>query len=272
MPELPEVETVRRGLEPLLVGRTLTGAEVRIDGLRWPVAGNLGELLAGRLIHTVGRRAKYLLIGCDGGTVILHLGMTGRLQVVPETLPAGRHDHVDLLLDDGWRLRFHDPRRFGAILWTPADPHQHPLLMEMGTEPFAVEMNGDYLYFRSRGRTIAVKTFIMDQKILVGVGNIYASEALFRARIAPAKEAGRVSLERYGRLAEAIRVVLGEAIAAGGTTIRDFRGEDGRPGYFKRQLKVYGREGEPCYACGRPIRQERLGQRSTYFCGHCQKN
>lgn len=271
MPELPEVETTRVGLEPLLLGRSFIGAVVRVPSLRWPVSGELGTILSGETIRVVGRRAKYLLIGCSGGTLIIHLGMSGHLQVVSAELPAGRHDHVDLLLDDGQAVRFHDPRRFGALLWTDHDPSIHPLLVEMGPEPFAVELDGDYLYDRSRGRRAPVKAFIMDQRILVGVGNIYASEALFRAGIAPGLAAGRLGRERYRRLLKAIREVLEEAIAAGGTTLRDFRGQGGKPGYFARELQVYGREGEPCPRCGRSIRQRRLGQRSTYYCPGCQK-
>ena len=271
MPELPEVETTRAGLEPLLVGRTFCGAIVRVPSLRWPIAGDLGSTLAGETVLAVSRRAKYLLIACRGGTLILHLGMSGNLQVVSSQLPPGKHDHIDLLLDDGKVLRFHDPRRFGALLWTGHDPAHHPLLVEMGPEPFAAELDAGYLHDRSRGRRAAVKTFIMDQKILVGVGNIYASEALFRAGIAPATPAGRLGRERYRRLLEAIREVLDEAIAAGGTTLRDFRGQGGKPGYFARELQVYGREGESCPRCGRVIRQRRLGQRSTYYCPGCQK-
>lgn len=271
MPELPEVETTRRGLEPLLCGRTITGAVLRVAGLRWPFERNLGGILAGQAIGAVERRAKYLLVRCDGGTLLLHLGMSGHLQVVPAERPAGRHDHVDLLLDDGRVLRFHDPRRFGALLWTTADPQQHPLLVELGPEPFAAEMDGGYLYRRSRGRTLAVKPFIMDQKVVVGVGNIYASEALFRAGIAPTRPAGRLGRQRYARLAAAIRQVLAEAIAAGGTTIRDFRGEGGKPGYFAIQLQVYGKDGQPCPRCSRTLRTRRLGQRSSYYCPGCQK-
>lgn len=271
MPELPEVETTRAGLEPLLVGRTILGAVVRVPGLRWPIDAGLGKSLAGQVILSVGRRAKYLLIGCQDGTLLLHLGMSGHLQVVPGASPAGKHDHVDIRLDDGQILRFHDPRRFGALLWTEHDPGSHPLLVELGPEPLAVELDGDYLYRRSRGRRLAVKAFIMDQKVLVGVGNIYASEALFRSGISPLASAGSLGRGRYGRLLEAIRAVLDEAIAAGGTTLRDFRDEGGRPGYFARQLQVYGREGKPCRCCGHPIRQKRLGQRSTYYCPSCQK-
>jgi formamidopyrimidine-DNA glycosylase len=271
MPELPEVETTRRGLEPLLAGRTIVGAAVRVGGLRWPIERGLGLRLAGRFIRSVGRRAKYLLVNCDHGTLILHLGMSGNLRVVSAEVVPGRHDHIDIFLDDGKALRFHDPRRFGALLWTTDDPADHPLLVELGPEPFAAEMDGNYLYRRSRGRKVPVKPFLMDQKIVVGVGNIYACEALFRAGIAPSVPAGRIGRERYGKLAVAVREVLAEAIEAGGTTIRDFRGEGGRPGYFARELQAYGREGETCRRCGKKIRQRRLGQRSTYYCPGCQK-
>jgi len=271
MPELPEVETTRAGLEPLLVSRTICAAIIRVPGLRWPIDGDLGQQLAGETIRAVERRAKYLLLRCGKGTLLLHLGMSGHLQVVPFNLPAGKHDHVDLLLDNDRQLRFHDPRRFGALLWTDGDPADHPLLARMGPEPFAAELDGDYLYRRSRGRKTAIKTFIMDQQILVGVGNIYASEALFRAGISPFTVAGALAPGRYRRLLGAIREVLAAAIAAGGTTLRDFRNEGGRPGYFSQQLQVYGREGEACGACGGAIRQQRVGQRSTFYCPSCQR-
>ncbi len=271
MPELPEVETTRRGIEPLVKGRTIVDAVVRVSRLRWPVSQRLGEILAGQTILAVERRAKYLLLRCRGGVLLLHLGMTGHLRVVPSATPAQKHDHIDLQFTDGSCLRFNDSRRFGALLWVPADADDHPLLAELGPEPFATAMDGSYLFQRSRGRKVAVKPFVMDQRVVVGVGNIYASEALFRAGIHPAREAGRISLKRYERLAAAIRDVLGEAIEAGGTTIRDFQGHDGKPGYFSLQLKVYGREGGPCPACGEPVRHARLGQRSTYFCPRCQR-
>ncbi len=271
MPELPEVETICRGLEPLLVGRRIAGVITRAGALRLPIDPGLDRALAGKVVQRVSRRAKYLLLDCGEGGIVIHLGMSGHLQVVPRGLAPGRHDHVDLLLDDGQALRFCDPRRFGVLLWTPHDPRCHPLLAALGPEPFDLQVDGEYLFRCSRGRILSIKPFIMDQRIVVGVGNIYASEALFRAGIAPARAAGQVSRARYQRLVEAIREVLQEAIAAGGTTIRDFRGETGRPGYFARELKVYGRDGQPCPVCGRPIRQMRLGQRSTYFCPVCQK-
>jgi len=270
MPELPEVETTRRGIAPHLLGRTIERLVCRVPSLRWPLPGEKTPL-RGEVVRGVERRAKYLLLRCDGGTLILHLGMSGNLRVVPSAAAPRVHDHVDLVFSDGTALRFNDPRRFGALLWTPDEPHDHPLLIELGPEPLATEMDGDYLYRRSRGRSGAVKPFIMDQKIVVGVGNIYASEALFRAGIHPARPAGRIGRERYGRLAAAIRDVLTEALAAGGTTLRDFTDAEGRPGYFQLRLLVYGREGEPCPDCGRTIVQCRLGGRSTCFCPRCQR-
>ncbi|MBE0599571.1 MAG: bifunctional DNA-formamidopyrimidine glycosylase/DNA-(apurinic or apyrimidinic site) lyase [Desulfuromonadales bacterium] len=271
MPELPEVETTRRGIAPLVTGKTIARVVVRVPSLRWPVPADLARTLVGQTVLAVERRAKYLLLRCSGGHLIIHLGMTGHLRPVLAGAPARKHDHIDLEFTDGSCLRFHDPRRFGAFLWTPDDPHLHPLLVELGPEPFAVEMDGAYLHRRSRRRRAAVKPFIMDQSVVVGIGNIYASEALFRAGIHPGAEAGRLSLPRYERLAWAIREVLDQAIAAGGTTIRDFANTEGNPGYFALQLQVYGREGETCPHCDRPIKTERLGGRSTYYCSHCQK-
>ncbi|HEY7746621.1 MAG TPA: bifunctional DNA-formamidopyrimidine glycosylase/DNA-(apurinic or apyrimidinic site) lyase [Desulfuromonadales bacterium] len=270
MPELPEVETTRRGIEPHLVGRTIERLVCRVPRLRWPLPG---EAVApvGEQVLAVERRAKYLLLRCSDGTLILHLGMSGHLRLVAAGTPPQPHDHVDLVFTDGTALRFNDTRRFGALLWTPDDPLLHPLLVELGPEPFAAEMNGDYLYRRSRGRKGTVKPFIMDQQVVVGVGNIYASEALFRAGIDPRRPAGSISRTCYERLADAIREVLTDAIAAGGTTIPNFIDAGGKPGYFALQLKVYGREGEACPGCGRPIVQERLGGRSTYFCRKCQR-
>lgn len=270
MPELPEVETVRRGLALRLEGNTFSGAVCRVAGLRLPFPLGLNELLAGQQLYSVERRAKYLLLRCDGGTLILHLGMSGYLRVLDREVPPGKHDHLDLLFSTGQILRFNDARRFGLLLWTTDDPQNHPLLAGLGPEPFDAIFTGDYLHERARGRTVPVKALIMDQRIVVGVGNIYAGEALFLAGIHPARGAGRISLERYRRLAAVIRSVLGEAIAAGGTTIRDFSDSDGKPGYFSLSLRVYGREGEPCPKCGLKIRQERIGGRSSFFCTHCQ--
>ncbi|TLM64494.1 MAG: bifunctional DNA-formamidopyrimidine glycosylase/DNA-(apurinic or apyrimidinic site) lyase [Deltaproteobacteria bacterium] len=271
MPELPEVETTRRALAPLLAARTLTGARVHNRALRWPVPAGLGRTVAGRAVQVVERRSKYLLLRCAGGTLIVHLGMTGFLRVVPADEPRRKHDHVELLLDDGRALRFNDSRRFGAILWTADDPLAHPLLAGLGPEPFDAAFDAGYLAGRAAGRVVAVKPFLMDAKTVVGVGNIYASEALHRAGIDPRRAAGRVSRAAFERLVTAVRDVLSEAIAAGGTTIRDFVSSDGEPGYFRISLRVYGRGGEACAGCGAPIKQIRLGQRSTYFCAKCQK-
>lgn len=271
MPELPEVETTRRGLEPLIVGRTVRSVKVHNRSLRWPVPPGLGKALAGETFRAVERRSKYLLLRCAGGTLIVHLGMTGHLRVVPATEPCKKHDHVELLLDNGRALRFNDSRRFGAILWTREDPLAHPLLLNLGPEPFDEAFTAGYLAERARGRVVAVKPFLMDAKTVVGVGNIYASEALFRAGIDPRRAAGTVSPGAFRRLVKSVREVLLEAIEAGGTTIRDFANSSGEPGYFRISLRVYGRGGEACLDCGAPIQQIRLGQRSTYFCAKCQK-
>ncbi len=271
MPELPEVETIRRGLLPLIVGRTIRRVMVRVPRLRWPIPSGLPDLLVGRKILAIERRAKYLLLQSELGTAIVHLGMSGNLRLVPAGKLAEKHDHIDLEFTDGNCLRLHDPRRFGAFLWTPDNPLEHPLLCALGPEPLSGQVDGDYLHRHSRGRKSAIKPFIMNQGVVVGVGNIYASEALFRAGIHPAQAAGGIGLLRYRRLAGAIREVLQEAIAAGGTTLRDFAHADGKPGYFSLELKVYGRDGKPCCVCGKTIGLLRQGGRSTFFCGYCQK-
>lgn len=271
MPELPEVETTCRGIAPHVVGHTVAAVEVRQPRLRWPVPAELARRLPGQAICAVERRAKYLLLRAETGTVILHLGMSGSLRVLMEPLPPGPHDHVDIAFREGHRLRLTDPRRFGAVLWTEDDPTGHPLLTALGPEPLSEALTGRYLFDRSRGRRTAVKAFLMDAHTVVGVGNIYANEALFRAGIHPARAAGAIAAPRYDRLAAAIRAVLTEAIAAGGTTLRDFLDSSGRPGYFAQRLAVYGRTGEPCPTCGAPIRERRIGQRSSFFCGRCQR-
>jgi len=271
MPELPEVETTRRGLEPLLVGRSIRTVKVHNQALRWPVPPGLTRTLSGRTVLAVERRSKYLLLRFAAGTLIMHLGMTGHLCVTAAAEPRRKHDHVELLLDDGRVLRFNDSRRFGAVLWTSAEPLAHPLLRELGPEPFTAAFDAAYLSSRARGRRVAVKPFLMDAHTVVGVGNIYASEALFRAGIDPRRPAGKVSAARYRRLVAAVHAVLAEAIAAGGTTIRDFADSHGQPGYFRISLRVYDRAAEPCITCGTVIRQVRLGQRSTYFCPRCQR-
>ncbi len=272
MPELPEVETTRRGLEPLLVGRRITGAVVRNAALRWPVAPELTSLLPGADITAVGRRAKYLTLATAHGYLLLHLGMSGSLRVLPANTPPLKHDHVDILLDDGQCLRLRDPRRFGSILYAGQDPEAHALLRALGPEPLDLDHTelGGHLHSAARTRRVAVKVFLMDASVLVGVGNIYASEALFRTGIRPGKPASSLSRPTYVRLAAVVQTVLAEAIAAGGTTLRDFSNSDGLPGYFAQELAVYGRTGAPCRACTTPIREQRLGQRSTFWCPVCQ--
>lgn len=265
------METTRRGIEPYLLGRRVLRVLVRERRLRWPVPAALERELAGATVETVARRAKYLLLGTGAGTVLAHLGMSGSLRVVPGNLPPQPHEHVDFVLDDGHVLRLRDPRRFGTLLWTTADPLSHPLLAGLGPEPFAAAFDGTHLARLAHGRRAAVKTFIMDGRVVAGVGNIYASEALYLAGIHPTRAAGRISAARYGRLATAIRRVMREAIAAGGTTLRDFINADGEPGYFARHLHVYGRAGERCERCGGSIAQRVVGQRSSFYCVRCQR-
>lgn len=269
MPELPEVETTRRGIAPYLLAQRIEALWVREARLRWVVAPELATQLQGQEVLAVVRRAKYLLIQVATGWLMVHLGMSGSLRVVSTDQPPGRHDHIDLLLSSGQLLRYTDPRRFGAWLWTEA-PHTHPLLSGLGPEPLGPEFDGERLFALSRRRRVAVKPFIMDNAVVVGVGNIYASEALFAAGIDPRRAAGRISLARYQRLAQEIRQVLSQAIECGGTTLKDFVGGDGQPGYFAQQLWVYGRGGQPCRACGRPLQSVRLGQRASVYCAHCQ--
>ncbi len=270
MPELPEVETTRSGIAPHIEGNAVSDVVVRHHQLRWPVPRGLKGTLAGHKLIAVSRRAKYLLFTFDHGTLILHLGMSGSLRIIASTLPAEKHDHIDIVFEDGKALRLTDPRRFGCVLWTRDDPQQHQLIAQLGPEPLSEAFSGDTLFQRSRGRKSTIKQFIMDGKIVVGVGNIYASESLFLAGINPKRIAGKISRERYQKLAEAIKQVLTAAIHQGGTTLRDFVGGDGKPGYFAQQLNVYAREGEPCRVCGTTIKQLVLGQRSTYYCPSCQ--
>jgi formamidopyrimidine-DNA glycosylase len=272
MPELPEVETVRRGLTPYLQDRRIDAAVVREPRLRWPIRPDLPEKLSGRRVAQLDRRGKYIIVGLDSGDrVILHLGMSGRILVLDPKTPLRKHDHVDWRLDSGRLMRFHDPRRFGAMLWWPADEADHVLLREMGPEPFSDRFDGDYLFRTSRGRSAAVKSFIMDGRIVVGAGNIYATEALFRAGIRPTRAAGRLSRADCGRLAEQVRTVLAEAVELGGTTLRDFAGANGESGYFQQALFAYGRDGEPCRICASPIRRLVIGQRASFYCPRCQR-
>ncbi len=270
MPELPEVETTRRGIEPLVLGRRVAALAVRQRQLRWPVPATLRNLV-GERIDGVRRRAKYLLLDASCGSAIMHLGMSGSLRVVPQAVTPGAHDHVDFVLDDGNCLRLRDPRRFGAVLWTRGDPLAHPLLRDLGPEPFDPVFDGRYLHTRARGRRVAVKSFVMDAHVVVGVGNIYASEALFAAGIHPHRPAGRVSRQRYQGLSEAVREVLARAIGFGGTTLRDFSSPEGNPGYFRNELRVYDRAGLPCPNCAADLRHSVIGQRSSYYCARCQR-
>jgi formamidopyrimidine-DNA glycosylase len=271
MPELPEVETTRRGLLPHVVGRRIRGVAVRNASLRWPVTPDLAERLRGETIREVRRRAKYLLFELRKGHLLVHLGMSGRLTVVPTGTAPKKHDHVDIELDGGRTLRFTDPRRFGAVLWLEGPPESHGLLKNLGMEPLEPEFTGKALRERAKGRSVSIKQFLMNGGIVTGVGNIYASEALFHAGIDPGRAAGRISAERYDRLAKAVRRTLGRAIDAGGSTLRDFASAEGKPGYFQSKHAVYRREGKPCRVCKTPIRALRQGQRSTFYCPRCQK-
>ncbi len=271
MPELPEVETTRRGIRPWVEGQAVTRVTVRERRLRWPVPAALAARLTGGVIESVDRRAKYLLFRTASGTMMLHLGMSGSLRVLEGPEAAGAHDHLDFELASGRCLRFNDPRRFGSVHWLRGRVETHPLLRDLGPEPLGPEFDGERLYRTTRGRRVSIKPHIMNGRVVVGVGNIYASEALFRAGIHPRRPAGRIARRRLDALAGAIRDVLAEAIGQGGTTLRDFTWGDGRPGYFQQQLAVYGRAGEPCPDCGAPLRSEVIGQRATYFCSRCQR-
>jgi formamidopyrimidine-DNA glycosylase len=270
MPELPEVEITRRGLAAHLTGLTIVDVVIRNAQLRWPVQKNLPRLLCGRTIATLKRRAKYLLMDCGSGTLILHLGMSGSLRILTANTPAEKHDHFDLVLNNGTLMRLRDPRRFGAVLWHGGDPSNHELFAHLGPEPLESDFDACYLYRATRGRSVKIKQCIMDSHIVVGVGNIYASEALFRAGIKPQLAAGKLSLARCANLVAEIRATLVEAIDLGGSSLRNFVDTSGNPGYFQQHYWVYGRRGEPCRCCGSPIKQIRQGQRSSFYCGSCQ--
>jgi formamidopyrimidine-DNA glycosylase len=271
MPELPEVETTCKGIRPYLIGNTITNVIVRESQLRWRIPDNLPQTLSGLQINSVTRRGKYCLLNSDIGSVILHLGMSGNLRIVNAVDAPKKHDHVDFIFKNDAVLRFNDQRKFGAVLWAQANVLDHSLLKDLGPEPLTSDFNGEYLFFRATARKIALKTFIMDGHIVVGVGNIYASESLFMAGLLPTRPVGNVSLEEYQRLAEAIKTVLQRAIDQGGTTLRDFVNAEGKPGYFSQSLSVYGRAGMLCYQCQNLVQQIKLGQRASYFCSVCQK-
>jgi formamidopyrimidine-DNA glycosylase len=270
MPELPEVETTLRGIEPFLAGRRIDAVVVRNPSLRWPVPDSVSRA-AGQRVVACRRRAKYLLVELESGGLLMHLGMSGSLRVCDAGDDPRKHDHFDLVMDSGRLIRFNDPRRFGALLWWDAAGGPHELLRDLGPEPLSDAFSGQHLWRLSRGRSGAVKNFIMDGKVVVGVGNIYASESLYMAGIHPNRPARRISATRYDSLALAIRDVLGRAIRHGGTTLRDYLNSAGRPGYFARELLVYEREGQPCFQCGAPIRRRVIGQRSSYYCVNCQR-
>lgn len=270
MPELPEVETTRRGIAPHCEGKIVASLVIRDPRLRWPVPEELPALLAGQVLQEADRRAKYLLLRFSHGTVIVHLGMSGSLRIVTDRQPPLKHDHLDLSFTDGTCIRFNDPRRFGCWLWAE-EPARHTLLAGLGPEPLEREFSGAYLYRKAKGRKTPVKSFLMDNRVVVGVGNIYANEALFRTGIHPGRSAGRISAARYQQLCDAIRETLTAAILMGGTTLRDFVNSDGKPGYFAHSLAAYGRGGQPCFNCQRPLREIRMNQRTTVYCVHCQR-
>lgn len=269
VPELPEVETTRRGLAPHIEGQPIEAVVVRERRLRWPVPRNLAARITGQTVRRVARRAKYLLLQLDDCDLIVHLGMSGSMRFVPTALAPAAHDHVDWVFAGG-TLRLNDPRRFGCVLLS-ADAAAHRLIADLGPEPLGTEFTADYLHDACRGRRIAIKQLLMNAHVVVGVGNIYANEALYRAGIHPRRAAGRISRQRLQRLVDAVRAVLHESIRQGGTTLRDFVRSDGRPGYFRIALKVYERDGEPCERCAEPIRRTVQGQRATYYCARCQR-
>lgn len=270
MPELPEVETTRRGIAPHLEGYRIKHVTIRNHSLRWPIPDSLADILTTQTIHNIKRRAKYLLFQCDTGTLIIHLGMSGHLQIVTSDAPIAKHSHVDICLDNGSILRYTDPRRFGAVLWTSEPIKQHSLLNHLAPEPLSDKFTPDYLIKLSKGRRTTIKTFIMNGKYVVGVGNIYANEALFLTGIHPKTLAGEVSHEQLEQLVSVIKTVLKKAIEAGGTTLKDFKNSEGKPGYFAQQLNVYGRENKPCPQCGTSIQHYKETQRATFYCSQCQ--
>lgn len=273
MPELPEVETTLRGIEPFTLGKTIRSVTVRVDKLRWPVQKNMTKILKGKEVLSLTRRAKYILMGFEHGTLLIHLGMTGSIRVCASGIPAQKHEHIDICFTGEICLRYTDPRKFGAFIWTKStDPlSEHQLLKDLGPEPLSPEYNTDYLVESCKGRKAAIKTHLMNQKTVVGVGNIYASEALFKAGIHPERVAGRVSRERLSKLVKTSKQTLRAAIKKGGTTLQDFTSPDGSQGYFSIKLKVYGKEGKPCPKCKNPIKAKVIGQRNSFYCTRCQK-
>ena len=270
MPELPEVEVTRCGLIPHVVGRCISKVVVRRRDLRQTITRGMVTGLKNSRIHAIRRRGKYLLFDCERGTLLLHLGMSGSLRILKSGTPPTAHDHVDWVFEDKTLLRFRDVRRFGLILWITTNPLEHKLLRALGPEPLGDQFHGDYLYEKSKGRKICVKSFLMDAHTVVGVGNIYANEALFVGGVHPLRQAGKISRTRYVRLVEAIQEVLTQALQAGGTSLRDFVRENSEPGYFQRQLRVYARAGEPCVQCGKALKRRCVSARGTFYCDYCQ--
>jgi len=270
MPELPEVETVRQGLLPHLLQQKITDIIIRHPHLRFPIPTQLKAQVRGQKVLNISRRGKYLIFTLPKGNLIWHLGMSGSMRVLLKPLPARKHDHVDLIFSNQTCLRFNDPRRFGALLWTEQDPLLHPLLIKLGPEPLSKEFSTQYLWEKSRNKKVAIKTFLMNSQIVVGVGNIYAAEALFKARIHPATPAQKLSPAQCNHLCRAIKIILRQAIKRGGTTLKDFVKSDGKPGYFKQELQVYGRAGLACYVCNNKLKQLRQAQRATVYCPQCQ--
>lgn len=276
MPELPEVETTRRGIAPHLVGQAIANVIVRNPRLRWPIPDDLSEALVGLKIQAVTRRAKYLLLDCGAGTLIIHLGMSGSLRILsvkmvhPVASPE-KHDHFDLILNDRTILRLRDPRRFGAVLWHRGDVLQHPLLINLGPEPLTADFSAQQLFKKTRESRASIKQTLMNSHVVVGIGNIYANEALFLAGINPEVAAGKIGIGRYERLVQAVKQILQQSIEAGGSSLRDFVNSDGRPGYFQQQYWVYGRAGERCKQCDREIKQIKQNQRSSFYCSNCQR-
>ena len=271
MPELPEVETTRKGVADHIIGQKIARLYVHQAQLRWPVdVRTLTRCVENCEFTDIIRRGKYLLFKNHHGVMMCHLGMSGSLRIVTDLQERRKHDHIEWIMQNGTVMRFHDPRRFGSVLWIDSDVNQHKLLRNLGPEPLSSDFDGDYLHAKARGRKQAVKTFIMNSHVVVGVGNIYASEALFLAGIHPAREAGRISKKRYQILVRTIKLTLSNAIKSGGTTLRDFVNSDGEPGYFRQKLNVYERAGEKCVNCARPIKRIIQGQRASYYCPGCQ--
>ncbi|NOQ13918.1 MAG: bifunctional DNA-formamidopyrimidine glycosylase/DNA-(apurinic or apyrimidinic site) lyase [Methyloprofundus sp.] len=270
MPELPEVETTLRGISPHIKNQIVSKVIIRQPKLRWPIPAELPQLIEQQTLKSLSRRAKYLLLHFNTGTLLIHLGMSGSLRILSTDTPYAKHDHFELVFKHQKIMRLTDPRRFGAVLWLGIEPYKHTLLSNLGPEPLSNDLTGQYLYEKSRHKKVSIKQFIMNQAIVTGVGNIYCTEALFYAGISPVRAAGNISLKRYQTLVMQIKKTLSLAIEQGGTTLRDFVGSDGTPGYFKQQLSAYGRSGLPCTHCQQALTEIKQAQRTTVYCTHCQ--